>query len=390
MITSINIGSKVICTDGEGGQLTALVVDPAAHKLTHISVVGKSLLHGEERLVPVDRITSTTRDTVQLSCTKQDLLQMEPFTRTHYLEIDQGADGYAYSLPYMITYPDMTMSPELGYITVQDRLVPEGEIAVHRGMIVEALDGSVGQVGELLIDPASGQITHFTLMKGHGWGKNEIAIQTSLISRVEEETIHLKIDKEKIGQLPSLPVKRAWDEVSAAELELMVWVFEEKNKAQDTFEQVKDLGKQYAVDLLNATVIEKSSEGKIHIRQAKKGRSRRRIALGIALGGLAGLVVGPAALVAGIVAGGAAGKKSAEKIEVGFSEAKLRLLNESLAPGGSALLLLVEHRWFSTLQVALAENGGQLIHERLANLTVDDLAAQLSEHQPDASETTAG
>jgi sporulation protein YlmC with PRC-barrel domain len=68
-------------------------------------------------------------------------------------------------------------------------------------MIVEALDGSVGQVGELLMDPQSGQVTHFLLMKGHGWGKKEVAIQVYYIDRIEEEIIHLKIDKEKIGQL---------------------------------------------------------------------------------------------------------------------------------------------------------------------------------------------
>ncbi len=377
-ISSIPIGAKIICTDGSGGKSTAVVVDPVSHKLTYVAVVEKSLLHGEERLVPVDRVTKTTRDEVYLNCTTQDILNMEPFTRTHYLEIDQGADGYAYSPPYMTTYPSMTMSPEMSYITVQDRLVPAGEVAIHRGMIVEAMDGPAGQVGELLMDPDSGKITHFLLMKGHGWGKKEIAVQVSLIDRIESETIHLKIDKEKIGQLPSLPVKRTWDEVLATELELMVWVFEGKDLAQQSYQQVKELCTQKAMDLLNATVIEKSLKGDIRIHEVKKVPSKRRVALGIALGGLAGLLVGPVALVAGVVAGRAAGKKSASKIEVGFSEEKLRKLNESLVPGGSALVLLVEHRWFSTLQVELADNGGQLIHERLANVTFDELVGQLS------------
>jgi len=65
-------------------------------------------------------------------------------------------------------------------------------------------------VGELVIDSSSGQITHFTLMKGHGWGKKEVALQLANIDRVEEGIIHLKIDKDKISQLPSLPVKRTW------------------------------------------------------------------------------------------------------------------------------------------------------------------------------------
>jgi uncharacterized membrane protein len=385
-ISSIPIGAKVICTDGSGGKSTAVVVDPVSHKLTHIAVVEKSLLHGEERLVPIEKVVKTTRDAVHLSCSTQDVLQMDAFTRTHYLELDQGGEGYAYSLPYMTmntaTMGTSGMAPEYTYVTVQDRLVPAGEVAVHRGMTVEAMDGSIGQVGELLMDPQSGQVTHFLLMKGHGWGKKEVAIQVSFIDRIEAETIHLKIEKEKIGQLPSLPVKRTWDEVLATELELMVWVFEGKDLAKQAYQQVKELCTKVAIDLLNATVIEKNLKGDIKIHEVKKVPSKRRVTLGIALGGLAGLLIGPVALVAGVVAGRAAGKKSASKIEVGFSEEKLRKLNESLAPGGSALVLLVEHRWFSTLQTELAENGGQMIHERLADITFDELVSQLSPMGP--------
>jgi hypothetical protein len=41
-------------------------------------------------------------------------------------------------------------------------------------------------------------------------------------------------------------------------------------------------------------------------------------------------------------------------------------------------VLLVEHRWFNTLQLGLADSGGQLIYERLANITYDELVEKLS------------
>ena len=267
MISSINIGSKVICTDGTEGTLTAVIVDPATRQLTHIAVVEKSLFHGEEQLVPVDRVTKTPREAVYLNCTAEDLAKMDPFTRTHYLEMDHGAEGYAYSLPYMTTYSDVTMAPDMGYLTVQDQLVPAGEVALNRGMSVEALDGYVGQVGELLLDATSGQITHFLLMKRHGRGKKEVAIQVSMIDRLEENVIHLKIEKEKISQLPSHPVKRAWDEVATSDLELMVWVFEGKDQAQHSYQKVHEFGKKYAMEVLNATVIEKEMNGSTHVHE---------------------------------------------------------------------------------------------------------------------------
>ena len=375
MTTSIPIGAKVICTNGSGGKSTAILIDPVTRKLTHIVVVEKSPLHGEERLVPVNRVVKTTRDAVYLNCTAEDILKMDPFTRTHYEEIDQGAEGYAYIPPYSSMYPEMPMVPTPPL--VQDILLPEGEVAIRRGMTVEALDGAAGKMGELLIDPKSGQISHMILMKGHAWGKKEVAIPVAMIERLEADTIYLNVDKAAINQLPSLPVKRDWNEVYATDLELMVWVYEGKDLADQALERVRALSKQYAMEILNATILEKDMNGNTHLREQKKIRSKRRVVLGLALGGLAGLTIGPVALVAGAVVGAAAGKKSAKKVEVGFSADKLKALDEGLVPGGSALVLLVEHRWFNTLQLEMAETGGKLISERLSNLTFDELVNQV-------------
>lgn len=383
MIKSIAVGSKVICTDGSGGIVTSVIVDPVSHNLTHLAVVEKSILHGEERLVPIERVTQTTRDEVTLDCTVEAISQMEPFTRTHYVEIDRGVHGYGYAQPYITDHAGLMMTPELNYVQIQDRLVPEGGVVIQRGMRVEALDGPVGHVGELLIDGSSRQITHFLLMKGHGSGKKEVAIAVSTIDRIESDTIHLHIEKQKLDQLPSLPIKRTWDEVHATELELMVWTFEGKDLADQALDKVQALSKEYTIEVLSATVIEKDANGKIHVHEEKKVPSKRKVALGIALGGLAGLVVGPVALVAGAIAGAAAGKKSAKKVEVGFSKDKLDKINDGLVPGGSGLVLLVEHRWFNTLQAELAATGGQLIHERLADITLDQLINDLNAEQAD-------
>jgi uncharacterized membrane protein/sporulation protein YlmC with PRC-barrel domain len=245
-------------------------------------------------------------------------------------------------------------------------------------MMVEARDGYVGQVGELLIDPKTNQVTHFLLMKGHGGGKKEVAIQLASVDRMEEEIVHLNITKEQLNELPSLPVKRTWNEVVATDLELMVWVFQGEKSADQSLDKVNELSKQYKLEVLNAAVLTKDSKGKVKVHEQKKVASKGKVALGVALGGLAGLLIGPLALVAGAIAGGAAGKKAARKVEVGFSEDKLRRINESLASDGSALFLIVEHRWFNTLELGLAETGGQLIHERLSDITYDELVEKLS------------
>jgi uncharacterized membrane protein len=159
--------------------------------------------------------------------------------------------------------------------------------------------------------------------------------------------------------------------------------FEGKDR-EHALDTVQELRKQYSLDVLNATILKKDKNGTVQVHEQKKIPSRRKVALGVALGGLAGLVIGPVALVAGAIAGAAAGKKSVKKVEVGFSEEKLRKLDERLVPGGSALVLLVEHRWFKTLQLGLAESGGQMIHERLYDITYDEFVEKLSTAEKEA------
>ena len=384
MITNIPVGAKVICADEKEGKSTAVVVDPVTKAVTHVAVVEKSMLHGEERLVPIDRVEKTSRDTIHLNCSMEEVLEMPAFTSTRYLEIDNGEAGYASSSPYMSMHGNMMYDVQPQYVTVQDRLVPEGMAAVQRGMLVEALDGPVGEVGELLIDAETRQVTHFLLMKGHLWGKKEIAIAVSEIERGDEDTIYLKVDRAAIEKLPSLPLNRSWKEVYATELELMVWTYEGKDQAQKALDHVHELSETYAIELLNTTVLEKDEKGEIKVQEHKKAPGKRRVAIGIALGGLAGLVIGPVALVAGAIAGAVAGRKSEKKVEVGFSEEKLRKLNDCLAPGGSALVLLIEHRWFHPLQVEMADFGGQLIHERLSDVSYEDLVKGLEAEEKDS------
>jgi sporulation protein YlmC with PRC-barrel domain len=69
-------------------------------------------------------------------------------------------------------------------------------------------EGKVGTVDELVVDPDSGNITHLLMRKGHLWGKKDVAIPVTAIDLVDDEEVYLKIDKEAVGALPAVPVKR--------------------------------------------------------------------------------------------------------------------------------------------------------------------------------------
>jgi sporulation protein YlmC with PRC-barrel domain len=75
-------------------------------------------------------------------------------------------------------------------------------------MAVKTGEGKVGTVDELVVDPDSGNITHLLMLKGHLWGKKDVAIPITAIDLVDADGIHLNIDKEAIKALPTVPVKR--------------------------------------------------------------------------------------------------------------------------------------------------------------------------------------
>jgi sporulation protein YlmC with PRC-barrel domain len=78
-------------------------------------------------------------------------------------------------------------------------------------MHVEASDGKVGKLDELVLDPKSGDITHLQMREGHLWGKKDVAIPVSAVDFVDEDTIYLKLEKKAVKALPAVPVKRKAD-----------------------------------------------------------------------------------------------------------------------------------------------------------------------------------
>ena len=75
------------------------------------------------------------------------------------------------------------------------------------GAWVEATDGTVGQVDELLINSNNMQVTHLVLLERHLLKKREITIPVSQIDRVDEDTIYLKLDRKSVEELPTTPVQ---------------------------------------------------------------------------------------------------------------------------------------------------------------------------------------
>lgn len=200
-MNDIPLKAKVQCSDGDGGTVTAVIINPIAGDITHIVVQDKDLA---DHLIPLALVADTTDNTVELSCTVDEFIALPAFTEKHFVPVSAAADpnfqGQWFS-PYVASVDTMV-------VTVDEENVPPGELAIHRGTDVSATDGHVGVLEEFVIDPKSGHVTHIILRKGHLWGKHEITIPISAIDHHEYDTVYLNIDKDAVKALPTVKLKR--------------------------------------------------------------------------------------------------------------------------------------------------------------------------------------
>jgi hypothetical protein len=197
----IPIDADVLCADGLCGQSTCVVLNPITRQITYL-VVRESSLPYTKHLVSIDQVTETNPRLIRLRCTGRDLAAMEPFIETEFLPTNtpEYGEGSSMMWPYVLS---------TGMVTpVEHERVPAGELVVRRGDGVEATDGHAGRVDEFLVDPANGHITHLVLREGHLWGQKDVTIPVVQIDRIEDGAVYLKLDKESIGALPAIPIRR--------------------------------------------------------------------------------------------------------------------------------------------------------------------------------------
>jgi sporulation protein YlmC with PRC-barrel domain len=210
MDINIPIDTGVKCADGVCGVSTHVVINPISKKVTHLVVKQKEFPH-IERMVPVEWVTQTTSNLIQLECTKEKFGHQEPFTETEYVKLDPVDVPPVAPAPFTggtYFYWPYSVAESERYIPVEHEHVPPGELAVRRGARVEATDGHVGQVDEFLVDPGDEHITHLIMREGHLWGQKDVSIPLSAIGRIEEDTVHLKLNKDEVGALPAIPIRR--------------------------------------------------------------------------------------------------------------------------------------------------------------------------------------
>ena len=220
--TKFTIGARASCSDGPCGEVRRLIIDPATDAVTHL-VIQPGHRKEAARLVPCD-LVETTEGGIRLRCTRAEFDRLDYAQEREFAdEADQyvGADGgqlgsgLVYGVGGQVYAPTgaggLTGVGELVDIgpmpmpkhrrTMVEDAVPLGEDQVRPGDKVHAVDGEIGRVQGFLVNPGDDRITHVLLKEGHLWGRKEVAIPVTAVTRVDQG-IRLNLTKEQVGDLP--------------------------------------------------------------------------------------------------------------------------------------------------------------------------------------------
>lgn len=202
----IPVNAKVSCRDGHAGTSTYIIMNPINQEVSHIVV--QEFIHGRsaERMVPMGAIASTTPSSIELNMSLAELTELPEFIEDFYIQnVQTEADASGILLEPFVTPMDLQVS------TVISENIPTDGIVVRRGMSIEATDGFVGKVRELIIDPVNHKVTHVLLHKGHLFGQKDMMIPLANVERIDADTIFLGIDKTAVNDLQQFSIQRHYD-----------------------------------------------------------------------------------------------------------------------------------------------------------------------------------
>jgi uncharacterized membrane protein len=154
--------------------------------------------------------------------------------------------------------------------------------------------------------------------------------------------------------------------------DLIVVGFKGEDTADQVLNKLQALQKEHLIDLEDACVVVRDASGTVRLKQAMN-----LVGAGAASGGLSGALWGTligllflnplAGLLAGAAVGAGAGALSSSLVDYGIDDEFIRSLGATIAPGSSALFVLVRRATPDKVLPELRPFGGTVLRTSLSN-----------------------
>jgi uncharacterized membrane protein len=164
-------------------------------------------------------------------------------------------------------------------------------------------------------------------------------------------------------------------------IDVVVAAFTEEDGADDALKELRNAHGEGLINIKDAAVLRRDMENKLHITDTTdKGLGR-----GAILGGIAGAVVGVVAGPIGwmTLGGAAVGGLAAKLRDGGFKDSRLRQVGDSLQPGSSAIIAVVEEQWVREVERMIRDEAAEIATEEISADVADQLEMEGERLQSD-------
>lgn len=141
-------------------------------------------------------------------------------------------------------------------------------------------------------------------------------------------------------------------------------VFEDDEAGAEAYQDLHRAEKNKQIELENTVLVSKDDEGKIHFKEDAE-KMATEVGLGALVGGALGILAGPPGVIALGAIGAALGGLSARLDDVGFDDTRIKRLGESLEPGKSAIVAVLEGKYSKQLVEQFEKRGARVAVEDL-------------------------
>lgn len=161
--------------------------------------------------------------------------------------------------------------------------------------------------------------------------------------------------------------------------QLVSIVYDTEDKAEKVFDKLKDLQKEYLIELEDMAFVVKDEKGKLHVHEGTS-----TAAAGATGGAFWGLLIGMLffapflGAAVGAVTGGVAGALA----DYGIDDTFIKELTTNMQNGNSALFVLFRNANPDKVVPEIAQFGGKVIKTSLSTKTQEQLQTALSKGAP--------
>jgi uncharacterized membrane protein len=157
---------------------------------------------------------------------------------------------------------------------------------------------------------------------------------------------------------------------------LVAIAYPEQHRAQEARGLLMNLQKQYLIDLAETVVVTRDANGKIHLDQGSAAT-----AAGAMHGALWGMLIGLLFFVPllGAAVGAASGAIAGRFADYGIDHNFMRSLADKLAPGTSALFVLMRGATNDRVVTEMSKLGGTVLQTSLPTEAEERLQSALTE-----------